>query len=256
MRGDHRYSKPKRSAKKQKAETEHQIRKRSGMDIAAYLLTALATILFAICSGIYSSHRIPSIVVFGIGVLVTDAAGCLFWVSKTTPVPNGPAPATSGFIRPLFRNKDKSLLINLGGTRMWTSPAKIRAGSRFVNLAGFEPIKLTEKDGVIKVSVFSDGDKPAIELDGGDFLVHNPRWDKNFDDSALEVVDENAIPVFQFIYLDEKQVVIKGIFRKGGRVLVAHDLGFALDPRSPVPITRIFEYPSASNPGKRRLHSN
>jgi hypothetical protein len=47
------------------------------------VLTALATILSVVCGMIYSSHRIASIVIFGLAVLVTDIGACLFWVQKT-----------------------------------------------------------------------------------------------------------------------------------------------------------------------------
>lgn len=83
---DHSQGKSKGTPKKQKAKAESQIRKRSRMEITAYILMAFAAILFAVCSGIYSSHRMPSIVIFGIGVLVTDVAVCLFWLAKTVPV--------------------------------------------------------------------------------------------------------------------------------------------------------------------------
>lgn len=75
-------------------------------------------------------------------------------------------------------------------------------------------------------------------------------WDKNYsqNNSAIEIVNEEGVPVFQIIYLDEAQVVINGVFVRGERITVLDNgqthFGFKGDIVTREPIKRIFKYPS------------
>jgi hypothetical protein len=88
MREDHGDGKSKHTAKHQQRDSQPEIRKRSRrskMEIAAYALIAVATLLGIITSAVYSTHRVLSIVLFGITFLLVDVSICLFWAAKTAP---------------------------------------------------------------------------------------------------------------------------------------------------------------------------
>jgi hypothetical protein len=55
-------------------------------------------------------------------------------------------------------------------------------------------------------------------------LTHRPpQWDSNFDESAIEIVDEKAKPRFQLIYHDQHTVFLRGIFQFTDRVVVLEE---------------------------------
>jgi hypothetical protein len=164
-----------------------------------------------------------------------------------------PAADIGGFGRPIFRDKDERLTILLGGVKRIVSRDMVANGTAgVVYLGGFEPIQLVEKNKRVVVNAFLDGDNPAVEITDNSFIVQNPFWDKNFDDSAFEVVNERGEVVFQLIYIDARTISVKGIFRKGRIVMVVDDKGFTMNPSKVVSnITKLFQYPSASNRGKR-----
>ena len=120
---------------------------------------------------------------------------------------------------------------------------------------------LKEAD-IVQVQVFlSDELAPSIVMDGQEFTVNNRLWDKNFDDTAFEVVNERGDVVFQFLYLTNAIVSIKGVFTGGGYTFFAYDEGFAIPPAgsSPPPdfhISKLFRYPALINHGRRISSSN
>ena len=94
---------------------------------------------------------------------------------NTTPPPKGV------FIKPIFRDKDKPLTLWLGDIQTHFSMVQLPKSP--INMGGFIPITIVNVNGDARVDAFLDGTStPAVELKGGDFLVRNPRWDKNFDD--------------------------------------------------------------------------
>ncbi len=95
-------------------------------------------------------------------------------------------------------------------------------------------------------------DKPPLQL------VHNqlngtpPQWDRNFDDSAVEIVDEKLTPRFQLVYKNTRTVVLRGVFqfRDGAAVFGDHANYFIGSREKEVNIARIFKYPSRLHQGE------
>ena len=90
-------------------------------------------------------------------------------------------------------------------------------------------------------------------------LVHNdlrnrpPRWDRNYDNSAIEIVDESLVPRFQLIYKDRMTAQLCGVFRFQDRAVVinSHNVHyFAGSYESDNDIRRVFEYPSRLHAGE------
>ncbi len=83
-----------------------------------------------------------------------------------------------------------------------------------------------------------------VEVTDDVFSLHEPFWDRNFDKSALEIVDEKQAPVLQVIWKTPTNLVINGIFRlQNGSVVIADSNGWR--PMKPGDnIKPLFKYPS------------
>jgi len=83
--------------------------------------------------------------------------------------------------------------------------------------------------------------------------------DRNFTDKALEVVDQNLVPLLQMIFETDRQVVINGVFlspKDGKTAIIITPTGnqkVDIDPSGQkkvmVPLKPIFKYPSWRYPG-------
>ncbi len=84
------HAKGKAQSKSERENQEYKERNeesgRISMDVAAYLLAALAAIAFLLVGLFYSEHKIPAIILFGIGCLLITLAGCLYWIKAVLPV--------------------------------------------------------------------------------------------------------------------------------------------------------------------------
>jgi len=120
-----------------------------------------------------------------------------------------------------------------------------------IHLYGESPavIKAYVEDGKIYVDALLDvgiGKKP-LRLVHNDLRDRPPRWDRNFDGSAIEIVDENLVPRFQLIYKDKLTAQLCGVFRFGDRAAVINSQNvhyFQNSYENAVDIHRVFEYPS------------
>jgi hypothetical protein len=128
--------------------------------------------------------------------------------------------------------------------------------NNLVNLGGFVPFRLSKAaDGSIGVNVKVWGGTPntsIIEINGDDVVIRPPNWDRNMNDNALEIVDQDANPVFQLIRLRPSHFLITGIFPvPGGGFMLAGDHGISYVATVPADftITPIFRYPSWKYPG-------
>ncbi len=70
-------------------------------------------------------------------------------------------------------------------------------------------------------------DSETIEVRGGQFSAKlPPKWDMNFNSNALEIVTENNNPIYQVYYRRPDQVIVNGIFARGGFLIAATTNGF------------------------------
>jgi hypothetical protein len=108
------------------------------------------------------------------------------------------------------------------------------------------------RDGALSVNVqlFSQANKgPFAYLQDGRFFVDVPGWDWNWDDTAMEIVDEQHIPRLQVIYKTPAYIEVYGVFGDGPSYAscVLDTTGeFGGDHWPPV-LTPIFKYPSERN---------
>jgi len=150
---------------------------------------------------------------------------------------------------------------------------------RFANNAyGIEKVNRWNPGGTTGIWSFDKGDEPSLEayvsedklffnakLFGGSgrqvSIVKNElvneelQWDRNFNDSALEVINQNKIPMLQIIYETPHVVQVYGVFQSaGGSFFVATPEGFTMNPGEITkvkgyPLKKLFRYPSRKYPG-------
>lgn len=102
-------------------------------------------------------------------------------------------------------------------------------------------------------------DEPPLQLTHNELEGRPRKWDRNLDDSALEIVDENLVPRFQLIYKDARTVLLRGVFQfRGGAVVFEEDAShfFIYSRENEVKIARIFQYPSRIHQGQERPESS
>jgi hypothetical protein len=90
----------------------------------------------------------------------------------------------------------------------------------------------------------------SVELKRNILHKNIPDWDRCFNATTLEVVDDKLTPVFQMIYTTPNDIVINGIFRLHENVFIFSPKGFS-SQSADQPITnveysvkRIFKYPT------------
>lgn len=98
----------------------------------------------------------------------------------------------------------------------------------------------------VNTVLFGDDNRQAVTLKHNEFTSPPAKWDRNFDDTALEIVDGNLVPRFQLIYKDSRTVIINGVYPHPGGLIVMTDDGMVINPTPPLRVTmrRIFKYPS------------
>ncbi len=221
------------------------------MDVAAYWVLGASVIPFALFGAFYASHKTPSIVLFGVGVLCLDIAACLYWVNAVTAHPD---PTLE---EPTFIELPERVSVIVGTTEVWF-PSETLESSEGVplTLGGFSPVrlKLIDEKLYADIKLFNGTGLPPIEMHENRFIVRPPDWDRNANTKALEVVNEKGIPIFQLIYEKPNRIRLRGIFAGPHVVLLATEGGMILNA-TPSKIAEfslkpIFKYPAWKYPGQ------
>ena len=158
---------------------------------------------------------------------------------------------------PTFQEKLENVTFSLGGGGIHTiyrlSDLE-KAPREPFNLGGFSPVRIYAETGKVyaDVTVYGGPASPPIEVKHNEVVVGPPNWDRNFSQSALEVVNEKQFPVFQLIYKTPSHIVFNGIFPFPGGLILANEEGSVVNPTVPVTFSlkRIFKYPSWKYPGQ------
>jgi hypothetical protein len=106
---------------------------------------------------------------------------------------------------------------------------------------------------LIDANLFAGPGLSPVAVTGGVLVQMTPEWDRNFDNTALEVVNEKLVPVLQIIYTSPQNAVVRGLFQLEQRrdiVIVLTDTTMTtLKADTPLTkdnyaVTRLFRYPS------------
>lgn len=101
----------------------------------------------------------------------------------------------------------------------------------------------------------------GVELRNNEVRHLPSTWDANFDEDALEIVNDMGNAIFQVVYRGGRSAVVNGIFRRlDNDWSVITDRGIVLVPATEtqiaqVKIPMIFKYPSSEHFGERAYFS-
>ena len=225
------------------------------MDVIVYIMAAFSAIIFVLVGLFYTDHRVPSIVLFGIGVLCLDIAACLYWIKAVTPVES----AQPKLETPTFTEDVKVAICNIGPVPFQID---LRSTARQAPLrfeaSNFVPFWLYAEHGRLfaDVEMVAQDGTIVVQIEHNKFKLNVPAWDLNSNSSALEVVDEHKTPVMQIIYKRPSHILVNGAFHEpAGQTAYAQDdsLTFAPPGQPPPPwfrLSPIFKYPSWKHPGE------
>jgi hypothetical protein len=154
-----------------------------------------------------------------------------------------------------FHEKFDNVYISVGGfTGGWPVPL-LEKGQRVqvIAFAG-DAIEAYMECGKLYVdaSLYNGLGASPIEVRHNDFAVLPPNWDRNFNISAFEVVNEERFPIFQMIYEAPNRIHLNGLFFHRGGLFFANGNEFTLNPKLPLELRyeRLFKYPSWQHQGE------
>lgn len=155
---------------------------------------------------------------------------------------------------PTFKEDRDNLMFSLGGgMTCGYSVEQLRKGPATpFNFGGHLPIKVYLKGRKLfaDVEVFPGAGLPPIKIIGNKLSGLPPNWDSNKNESALEIVNQNFVPVYQFIYKNDGHVVLNGVFPFPSGVVLADAGKMVINPTMPAKLSlaRLFKYPSWKYP--------
>jgi hypothetical protein len=190
----------------------------------------------------------------------TNIAGNNNTVTNNTIV-NKPAPQTQP-PKLVFRDQTDvvSLSLGEGGATFSTSIARLRHGPwQPIYVAGANSpnfsILMSGDTLLVTTSVGGGHFGPVIEVRNNVVAVRDPKFDKNSNEHALEVVNDKGQPVFQLIFKNATHIVINGYFPvPNGRPILAGPDGFKQgvtdEQVASFHLKPIFKYPAWKYPGQ------
>lgn len=101
-------------------------------------------------------------------------------------------------------------------------------------------------------TVYGGEGLPSISVKHNNPSNVPPGWDFNINETALEVVNKEGAPVYQFIYKTKSHVVINGVFPTPSGPFIVDEESIRRASALPVKthMKRIFKYPSWKYPGQ------
>jgi hypothetical protein len=177
--------------------------------------------------------------------------------SKKASKKTAPKPDTQPKLQlPRFSEKVEHVFFSLGenGITMGYSKAALeKAPNEPFLLNNFRPVKVYVKNEMpyVDVKVYGGSEFPPLEIKDNKILNKPPSWDFNSNDRAMEIVNENHVPMYQFYYKTPSHIVLNGIFPFPNGLILASEKGVVFNPTLPATfkLNRIFKYPSWKFPG-------
>ncbi|TVM01840.1 MAG: hypothetical protein CV087_10325 [Candidatus Brocadia sp. WS118] len=246
--------------------------------IILYACTLLVTVL-GVLSSIYFSHPNPQYFTWTLFLffIFVEISFCLYWFTKRSKskfiilsvfsllfiitllaalilplwlIKKPPLPTFTDSI-----NNKLEPVFSLGTSGMSFSDVNVP----FI-IGGFEPFKPhIEKDKLfVDVEIFSKTGFPPIKIINNQLYNLPADWDRNSNDVALEIVNENLQPMYQLVYEKPFKLSIKGVFPNPSGVIIADDIrgvslvSYSMLQKFPTQfkLKRIFKYPSWRYPGE------
>jgi hypothetical protein len=251
-----RNAKPNSKTKPQSAHQftagQHIVRRFETHERICEFIVVLCALLLGGMSA-FSGHKLVILWITGIG-LCAAIFTVLFWYTDRELT------RTSAIVlkSPRFTERPRSFTIIAGDNRLDIAAEKEAQFPR-LHTGGTQPFSahLSPDNSIcVDADVYAGSNRPAITVRDNVIVGKPQHWDRNSDDTAVEIVNERGDPVFQLEYLDKMTASLKGVFVSKGRFTVSDDTGalrFGMLPKGPITysLARLFKYPSARFPGQR-----
>jgi len=180
-----------------------------------HLLAIISTILAVAFGATSSNNKIVLIVVFMSIAAIFELAIPFFKI----PVKPDPLSQQVGILKPKYPRTSKSNGESNTSVGMDQSSqvftVQMSEGVVVQPLGRYAPFSISRDNNGLLISaiVHSLDGKIIAKIQDNEWVLNpNNYFRKNFDRSALEVIDEYDIPVLQIEYLDESRIKIGGIF--------------------------------------------
>lgn len=156
---------------------------------------------------------------------------------------------------PSFKEGIDAVMFTVGNNRQLEEATNLQNG-KYPFFIGDVPATLYFENSkpFIDVDLYPPPNEPPVRLRHNELRNRPSQWDVNFDDKAIEVVDEKKRPVFQLFYKSPSHIVMYGVFFNGYVSWLASSNGYVSTPnldKKPYPIKRLFKYPSPKYPNRR-----
>ena len=220
------------------------------MKVAIFGSGIIATLLLFTAGILFSSHRIAAVWVIFATVVTYAFSFALYWHDDIKSKPH--------LKEPTFSENVEDFTFSLGERGISVGYSKKDLEKRHIDsgfsLNGYRPVELYIENGQLyaDVKIYSGSGLPPIEIIKNKLSNKPNDWDFNSNEKALEIVDENGTPVYQFFYKSPSHIVMNGIFPYPGGLILANENGATGNPILPstFKLNRIFKYPSWKYPGE------
>lgn len=220
------------------------------MKVAIFGSGIVATLLLFAATIIFNSHRIAAVWLIFSAIVAYALSFTLYWHDDIRSKPE--------LKEPMFSENTKDFTFSLGEGGISVGYSKkvlekkhIKTGFVFNN---YHPVELyIENDQLYAdVKIYGGSNFPPIEIIKNKLFNKPKGWDFNSNEKAMEIVNENRIPIYQFFYKKPSHIVMNGIFPYPGGFILANEKGAIGNPILPTTfkLKKLFKYPSWQYPGE------
>lgn len=214
------------------------------------VLGILVAVAFVICGTLFSvGYKTASIWVLFVGLVICCFWLCFFLQQKVSK--------ESKLEQPTFSEEVETFDFSLGegGISVGYKISELKKTPKEpYNFKGYKPVYLYVANGRLyaDVTIYGGSGLAAITIKRNKLSNKPENWDFNSNKNALEVVNENNVPIYQFFYKTPSHIVVNGIFPFPGGLILANESGAVMNPILPTnfKLKRIFKYPSWKYPGE------
>ena len=232
------------------------------MEIAAQAFGGLAIIGGIAITVLLSYHKqTPAVWTTFATIVCVGLMVCFLWqnsiLEKERTATKKTAQTTKPQLEePTFSEEVNEISVSLGsGITDSTDIAKLKEKPREpFSFGDFKPVKLYISGGKLyaDVKIYGGKNLPPLEIKKNKIINKPHDWDFNSNKNALEIVNENQTPFYQFFYKTPSHIVLNGIFPFPGGLILANENRMVINPSLPTTfnLKPIFKYPSWKYPGE------
>jgi len=215
-------------------------------------LNIAGTVFTLISVGLYTftHYKVPSIWVLFLALVVYAFSFCWLLQSHVKKTPK--------LKEPTFSEAIEEFNVSFGEKGIpcsWSIDGPLNKNRAYpFTVNDYSPVEIYLKNGILfaDVKVYGGYGFPAIEIKQNKLFNKPASWDFNSNDKALEVVDQNQNPIYQFYYKTPSHIIINGVFPYEGGIILAGENGVVTNLTLPATfkLKRIFKYPAWQHPGE------